>query len=382
MEPFDIEGVQYVKEPLYECRFGFGKKQRYDQSGQGNLTLGMEPVHESKIEMDGNQQAKFFSERNHPRVLQQPVATLHWGCNADFHRCLTNNIIYDQIISLGIPYRTFVERLLKLGLFGLEQFRAADNLIRYITSYNTKGNKSSANWTQLIKSIANDMCLGSDKTLRSVSFKFLVEVGKARSISRDEACFQLAGGLLSHNTFRVYKCSVSSFDLDDLTDVSESRNDTFKWHNIVRKYKESPDVLFPVSLFIFAASHFIRKNGSCVQVVPHFFGYDSKVSWPLQDDYSKWVLILHHPWIGNVESLKIDDSYVTALKAFLWSHDCPKLISMAILQKELGWKFDKSADLSMSRGHNGDTGALREDSQVTQGSNHQEAIDAAVEADN
>jgi hypothetical protein len=32
-----------------------------------------------------------------------------------------------------------------LGLFGLEHFRAADNLIRYITSYNTKGNKSSSN---------------------------------------------------------------------------------------------------------------------------------------------------------------------------------------------------------------------------------------------
>jgi hypothetical protein len=169
--------------------------------------------------------------------------------------------------------------------------------------------------------------------------------------------------------------------LDDLTDVSESRYDTFKWHNIVSKYKERPDVLFPVSLFIFAASHFFRNNGSCVQVVPHFFGYESKVSWPIQDDYSKWVLILHHPWIGNVESLKIDDSYVTALKAFLWTSDCPKLVSMEILQKELGWKLNKSAYLSMYRGHNGDTGALREDSQVTEGSNHQQTINAAEEAD-
>jgi hypothetical protein len=280
---------------VYECRFGFGKKQCYYHSVQGNLTLGMEPVHEANIEMDGNQQAKFFSERNHPRILQQPVETLNWGCNADFQCCLTNNIIYDQILSLGIPYRTFVERLLKLGIFGLDHLRAADNLIRYTTSYNTKGSKSSSNWKQLIKSIANDMCPGSDKTLRSVSFKLLVEIGKARSISRDEACFQLAGGQLSYNTLPIYKCSVSSFELNYLTDVSDSRHDTFKWHNIVRKYKERPDALFPVSLFIFATSYFVRKNGSCVQCVPQFFGYESKVSWPLQDEYLKGVLILHHP---------------------------------------------------------------------------------------
>jgi hypothetical protein len=275
MEPFDIQGEQFVKEHVYECRFGFGKKQRYDHSGQCNLTLGMEPVYEANIEMDGNQQEKLFYERNHHRVLRQPVATLHWGCNADFQRCLTNNIIYYQILSLGIPYHAFVERLLKLGLFGLEHFRAADKLIRYITSYNTKGNKSSSNWTQLIKSISNDMCAGSDKRMRSVSFKFFVEIGKARSLSRDEACFQLAGGQISYNTLPVYKCSVSSFDLDDFTDVSYSRHDTFKWHNIVRKYKERPDALFPVSLFIFTASHFVRNNGSCVQVVPQFFGYES-----------------------------------------------------------------------------------------------------------
>jgi hypothetical protein len=152
LESFEMEGFQF------ECRFGFRRKQRYDPFGQGNLTLGMETVFQAKIEMDGNQQEKIFSERNHPRVLQQPVATLYWGCNADFQRVLTNNIIYDQIVSLDIPYCNFIERLLKLGLFGLEQYRAADNLIRYLTSYNIKGEKSSANWTQVMKSNANDMC--------------------------------------------------------------------------------------------------------------------------------------------------------------------------------------------------------------------------------
>jgi hypothetical protein len=56
-----MEGLQFVKEPVYECRFGFGRKQRYDPSGQGNLTLGMEPVFQAKIKMDGNQQATLFS---------------------------------------------------------------------------------------------------------------------------------------------------------------------------------------------------------------------------------------------------------------------------------------------------------------------------------
>jgi hypothetical protein len=155
LESFEMEGVQFVKEPVFECRFGFGKKQRCGPSGQGNFKLGMEPVFQAKIEMDGNQQAKFFSERNHPRVLQHPVATLRWGCNADIQGVLTNNLIYDQIVSIGIPYHNFVERLLKLGLFGLEHYPAAGNLIPYVTSYNTKGNKSYANWTQIMKSIAN-----------------------------------------------------------------------------------------------------------------------------------------------------------------------------------------------------------------------------------
>jgi hypothetical protein len=70
---------------------------------------------------------------------------------------------------------------------------------------------------------------------------------------------------------------VLSFDLDDLTGTNASFHDTFKWHNIVWKYKEHQDALFLVSLFIFAASHFVKKNGSFVQMVPQFFEYEYKV---------------------------------------------------------------------------------------------------------
>jgi hypothetical protein len=45
--PFEVQESQFVKEPIYKYRFGFGKKQHYDHSGQGNLTLGMETVHKA-----------------------------------------------------------------------------------------------------------------------------------------------------------------------------------------------------------------------------------------------------------------------------------------------------------------------------------------------
>jgi hypothetical protein len=77
--------------------------------------------------------------------------------------------------------------------------------------------------------------------------------------------------------------------------------------------------------------------------------------------------------------MKIDGSYVTALKAFLWYPDFPKLMAMVILQKELGWKFNKISYQSMFRYHNGETCDLHADSQVTQGSQHQSTLDIIEE---
>jgi hypothetical protein len=69
--------------------------------------------------MGGNQQVKLFAKKNHPRVLQQYVVTLHWVCNADFQCVLANNMIYGQIFSFSVPYRTFVKLFLKWVPLGL-----------------------------------------------------------------------------------------------------------------------------------------------------------------------------------------------------------------------------------------------------------------------
>jgi hypothetical protein len=138
--------------------------------------------------------------------------------------------------------------------------------------------------------------------------------------------------------------------------------------------------MFQLSLYLFAANHYIKKNGCFVQVVPQVFGYESKLSWPLEEEYSKWVLMLYQSWLGDVETLKIDGSYVTAIKAFFLSPYFPKFITMAILQKELGWKFNKTDDHSISRDHNGENGgALHVDSQVTQGFQQQATLDIIEE---
>jgi hypothetical protein len=113
----------------------------------------------------------------------------------------------------------------------------------------------------------------------------LVDIGQARYISHDDACFILAGGQLYYNILPVYKCSVYSIDLEDLTDTNASRHNSCKWYNIVRKYKERDASMFHLLLFLFAANHYVKKNGSFIQVVQQFFEYESKLSWPLEEEY-------------------------------------------------------------------------------------------------
>jgi hypothetical protein len=100
----DDHGRKMAKVVIYECRFGFGRKQRYDPSGQGNLTEDIPFNNHPHVELDTNQQPRYISYRNHPRVLQQPVSVWHWGCNSDMQRLLTNTTTYNRVQASSNQY--------------------------------------------------------------------------------------------------------------------------------------------------------------------------------------------------------------------------------------------------------------------------------------
>jgi hypothetical protein len=150
-------GVEYVIKTKRDCRFGFGCKQRFDPSGESNLTEGMPPRFDPAIEFDRNKMPMFFGRCNHPRVLQQPVAAYHWGCNADMRHCLTNNRTYRRtVLENGQNYASFTNNLMDAGVTGLEQFSGSDCITCYICGYECKGHASSDSWNKTLFDITNE----------------------------------------------------------------------------------------------------------------------------------------------------------------------------------------------------------------------------------
>ena len=371
-QKIEFQGNSMAKVAIYECRFGFGQKQIFDSSGHGNLTEGKTFIQKPYIELDTNQQPRLYVSRNHPRVLQQPVTVYHWGCNSDMQRLLTNNSSYSRVQAQGKSYEAFVEHMLECGTFGLEQYSSSECINRYVTSYNTKGNKSSASWTNTLYDLTKDAST-SARSLFSITFKFMNEMSKSRSLSRDEASFVLAGGKLPYNTMPTYKASVKNVDLDELSDNKKS---VFTWKKLIFAYKARPLDLDRFSLYIFASKYFITKNRVPVDIVPHFFGYVSEPSWPLEEDYSKWQLIFHHPWRDSVDSLAIDGKFVPALEAFMWSGGYPTRSAVAILRKKLKWTHSETTDHGMGRNAAGTTNSDSQDSQLPASSQNEEAAEA------
>ena len=61
-------------------------------------------------------------------------------------------------------------------------------------------------------------------------------------------------------------------------------------------------------------------------------GYDNKVSWPLNEEYSKWQLTFFKPWRNNVDELKLDGSYSKALMEYMSNKEFPTSTKYQILK--------------------------------------------------
>ena len=133
-----------------------------------------------------------------------------------------------------MEYKDFVGHMVDCNTFGLEQYSSSDCICRYVVGYNTKGHKSSQSWSKTLQNLTQ-IGAAAGQSLRSVTYKFMNEMCKSRSMSRDEASYILSGGRLVWNTLQVKKASVNNVTLDELTGETKT---TFTWKNFLKSYKE------------------------------------------------------------------------------------------------------------------------------------------------
>lgn len=318
-------GLQYIVKSTWECRFGFGRKQLFDPSGESNLTEGMPPLFDPVIEFDRNKMPIYRAPRNHPRVLQQPTSVY-------YYIVLSNNKTYNVVVNeRQEDYATFANNQMDAGTTGLEQFSGSDAMTNYACSYECKGHASSESWSQTLLQISNEYVSDGrgSQNLRCVVAKFMNEISKARSVPKDEACYCLAGGLLTYNDMPVKKCAVNNIELDDILPADsevDSSDKKFTWVRILRAYNVRPDDLDHINLYIFASCKYLKGP----PVVPQFFGFKNAATWPLNEEYAMWMMRLFCPFRGSMDSLKVDGTYARALELYMWDPRFPKKYAVEI----------------------------------------------------
>ena len=97
---------------------------------------------------------KWIAERNHPRVVQEPVAVLHHVSNADIQRFLTQSNLQEAVEKAGFDYDDVSNSLDVLGMSGLGNCTARA-LCQAIPSF--PGYFRSAD----LRSFEFDLCKGS-----------------------------------------------------------------------------------------------------------------------------------------------------------------------------------------------------------------------------
>ena len=203
---------------------------------------------------------RYFARRNHPRCICQPQSALYYGANNDTQRMLTNAAFKDTLQELGSheEYLRYQRNLYSIGKGGLEQYNAERIIERYMTSYQCKGGQSSSEWKQTQKTITNEYCKrdgSQNKRIRSLISKHMVQITGGESFTRDQAQFQLGGGVLTMTDIRgsILKCSVSTVPADQLGEKESSMS--FNWINVLRRYKGRGINLAEVNLYKYVAKY-------------------------------------------------------------------------------------------------------------------------------
>ena len=312
------DGVAMIRDIVRVCRMHFGNALLYDHSGENNITRGIPFQNCCEIKFDKNQQPKFFVPRNHPRILQQPYVFHLYGANNDTQYLLVNSEGDELLVQMGhAGYQKYFSNLLSIGMGGLEHHNGCHILEEYATGYTCKGGEHSRNWKAILKAVTSEYCsrdLNQSRSIKSLVAKHMNQIAGSMSIPRDQSAYLLAGGIMKRNSFgNVKKCSVNDIDI---TSLGESGGgNTFQWKNIKHKYTRRDEDLDQINVYKFCVYHFSSKV-----IIPQFFGFKDVPTWPLQEEYSKWMLTIFKPWRVAAEELRhADGSYASSLVEFLYN---------------------------------------------------------------
>ena len=326
-------GVAMIRQIVKECRMKFGDALLFDHSGENNLTRGIAPLNSCEIKFDKNHQPKFFVPRNHPRILQQPYIFHLYGANNDTQYLLVNSDGDELLVQLGNEeYQKYFASLLASQMGGLEHHNGVHILEEYATGYTCKGGEHSRNWKSILRAVTSEYCsrdVNQNRNIKSLVAKHMNEIAGSLSIPRDQSSYLLAGGIMKRNSFgNIRKCSVNDIDI---TTLNEDGGKSFQWKNIKYKYIRRDEALDGINVYKFCVYHFSSKV-----IIPQFFGFKDIPTWPLQEEYSKWMLSIFKPWRDSIEDLRHNDgSFVSSLVEFLFDPLFPARKRSEILRAKL-----------------------------------------------
>jgi hypothetical protein len=152
------------------------------------------------------------------------------------------------------------------------------------------------------------------------------------------------------NTTKTQFCSVKQVDLSDLAETSNGNDNVssgsskhYTWKHLLRGYRQRlethPDIdLSDVTVYVYAA-----KYHSGQEVAPWFAGFNAKLKWPLEEDFSKTMLMLHHPWTDVVEETKHGaNTFAECLENYFWHEKFPRHIANETYKRKTKWIYDSA----------------------------------------
>ena len=280
-----------------QCRMEFGTL-----SAPGK-TIRNEP----SIVLDKNGSKRLEMARDHPMLVQHSrFHTQGWRANGDI----------SLILSKNGPDNPSVNEIIATQ--------------KYITGYACKGNQPTGAVADLFNDMVNCADESTGATSKSLVSKLLMGTVK-RDISAVEASHELSSLPLYRSNYTFQNVSLSG------ARVLQLKGNTLTKNTVLDRYLSRHDS-DNTSLYKFLC------RGSKVPVVT---GNNTQASWPLAEDYSRTMLLLHWPQWRNITDIKDEStSWVSKMQEFLQSNNCPNFVKADVerARKHIGIDEDESDD--------------------------------------